>query len=109
MEEKTTHATLFMLAALEKKNILFVIGNTFLLAMNGDGGIHMIKDDTLEMNISSERLEEMKATRIERVSIEKALKSVSSYKLEELKQLYCRIFPEKKMTKQKYYDSIKIE
>ena len=109
MEEKTNFPSILVLAFMDKINILFVMGNSYHETINNDSGVFHIMNGTIELNVSAERIKEVKKNRIERINIHKVLKSVSSYKLDELQHIYydtLGVEKGSKMTKQQLYDSI---
>jgi hypothetical protein len=106
MEKNITVNTLFVLAAIEKVNILFSFKKSFYLSINDSSKPCYHINKAVE-EISEEKINEIKETMIQRCDVDKILYNISNYKLAELKELYKKISnSSEKMTKQKLYDEI---
>jgi len=101
-EDVTTKETLVVLSFLEGLNILFVDDKTFFMCKNSDKEVYIIKDD----KIAYEKVEQIKENKIERYKVNKILKPIANYKVDELKEIYAKLFSLEKLTKQKMYDNI---
>jgi len=95
-DDITTLDTIVVLASLEKVNILFTDKHSYYLCKNNENADYHIFGET-DGKITG---------KIERQTVSKVLKTVSSYKLKELQDIYKLFGDPTKKTKQILYDEI---
>lgn len=100
-ENKTSLATIIMLAIIEKINILFISNHSYYLCENVDGPFAIFGEiDTIAKK-------DMKLEgKIERTAVDVFLKPITNYKLKELQDLHKITGMTLKKTKKELYDDI---
>jgi hypothetical protein len=108
MDKKINFKTVVLLASMEKINIVVSFQKSFYLAVNDSSKpYYHFHNDTVE-EITTEEIDQLKQTKIQRVAIDKTIGSISNYKLADLKEIFSKISDcTVRKTKQQLYDEIK--